>query len=198
MDWSGTGAGGGRGCSSGLRPLPPHLSCSRRVLYDLAPVLSHVRAGSWSTRPQSCRDMAGRGGRRGRRESWLADTHSPSCVPVFGSDGKESARSAGDPGSIPGLGRFPGEGNGNPFNYSCPENPMDGGAWSAAVHGVAKSQTRLSDLCLSLRPHVARQPWRGGWKTRTTRGLGLGVWESRCLNGRKVHGRDTSGGKARG
>ena len=47
----------------------------------------------------------------------------------LGSDGKASAYNAGDPGSIPGLGRFPGEGNGNPLQYSCQENPMDGGAW---------------------------------------------------------------------
>ena len=46
-----------------------------------------------------------------------------------GSDGKASARNAGDPGSIPGLGRSPGEGNGNPLQHSCLENPMDGGAW---------------------------------------------------------------------
>ena len=58
-----------------------------------------------------------------------------------GSDSKESACSAGGPGLIPGLGRFPGEGNGNPLQYSCLENPMDRGAWQAAVHGVAKSQT---------------------------------------------------------
>ena len=45
-----------------------------------------------------------------------------------------------------GLGRSPGEGNGNPLQYSCLENPMDGGAWWATVHGVAKSQTLLSDL----------------------------------------------------
>ena len=62
----------------------------------------------------------------------------------YSSVDKESACSAGDPGSIPGLGRSPGEGNGNPFQYSCLENPMDGGAWWATVHGVAKSQTRLS------------------------------------------------------
>ena len=49
-------------------------------------------------------------------------------------------------GLIPGSGRFPGEGNGNPLWYSCLENPMDGGAWWATVHGVAKSQTRLSDF----------------------------------------------------
>ena len=42
---------------------------------------------------------------------------------------------------IPGLGRSPGEGNGNPLQYSCLENPMDGGAWWATIHGVAKSQT---------------------------------------------------------
>ena len=57
---------------------------------------------------------------------------------------KESTRNlgdAGDMGSIPGSGRSPGEGNGNSLQYSCPENPIDGGAWQALVHGVAKSQT---------------------------------------------------------
>ena len=54
---------------------------------------------------------------------------------------KESACSTGDPGSIYGLGRCPGEGNGNPPQYSCLENFMDRGAWWATVHGVAKSQT---------------------------------------------------------
>ena len=58
-----------------------------------------------------------------------------------GSDGKASAYSAGNLGSISGLGRYPGEGNGNPLQYSCLENPMDGGAWEAAVHGVTKSPT---------------------------------------------------------
>ena len=62
-----------------------------------------------------------------------------------GSDGKESACSAGGPDSIPGSGRSPGEGNGSPHQYSCLENPMDGGAWWAAVHGVTKSRTRLSN-----------------------------------------------------
>ena len=56
-----------------------------------------------------------------------------------GSDGKESACNAGDPGSIPGLGRSSGEGNVNPFQYSCLENYMDRGAWQAIVHGVAES-----------------------------------------------------------
>ena len=53
-----------------------------------------------------------------------------------------SARNAGDLGSIPGSG----EGNGNPLQYSWLENPMDGGAWWATVHGVAKSRTRLNDF----------------------------------------------------
>ena len=58
--------------------------------------------------------------------------------------GKESACDVGDVGSIPGSGRSPGKGNGNPFQYSCLENPMNRGAWLATVHGVTKSQTRLS------------------------------------------------------
>ena len=66
-----------------------------------------------------------------------------------GSDSKESACNAGDLGLIPGLGRSPEEGNDNPLQYSCLENPMDRGAWWATVGGVAKSQTRLSRLSLS-------------------------------------------------
>ena len=58
-----------------------------------------------------------------------------------GSDGKASAHNAGDPSSIPGSGRSPGEGNGNPLQYSCLENSMDGGTWWATVHGVTKSWT---------------------------------------------------------
>ena len=61
-------------------------------------------------------------------------------------DGKASAYNVGDLGSIPGLGRSPGEGNSNPLQYSCLENPMDQGAWWATVHGVTKSWTRLSDF----------------------------------------------------
>ena len=62
-----------------------------------------------------------------------------------GSDGKEYACNAGDSSSIPGSGRSPGEGNGYPLLYSCLENAMDRGAWQAAVRGVTKSQTRLSN-----------------------------------------------------
>ena len=58
-----------------------------------------------------------------------------------GSDGKESAWNAGEPGLIPGLARCLGEGNDNPLQYSCLENPMDRGDWQATGHRVAKSQT---------------------------------------------------------
>ena len=57
----------------------------------------------------------------------------------------KNAGDTGDEGLIPGLGRYPREGNGNPLQYSCPENPMDRGDWWDTVHGVAKSRTRLSD-----------------------------------------------------
>ena len=83
---------------------------------------------------------------------------SPTCLPGrhfryfvstpslhIGSDGKESACDAGDLGLIPGLGRSPAEGNGNPLQSFCLENAMDRGAWWATVHGVAKSWTRLRE-----------------------------------------------------
>ena len=62
-----------------------------------------------------------------------------------GSDGKEDASNAGDPGSIPGSERSSGEGNDSPFQYSCLENSMERGACRATVHGVAQSWTGLSD-----------------------------------------------------
>ena len=61
------------------------------------------------------------------------------------SDSKEFTCNAGDPGSIPGLGGSPGEGNGNPPQYSCLENPMDGEALRATVHEVTESRARLND-----------------------------------------------------
>ena len=67
-----------------------------------------------------------------------------------GSDGKESACNARDLCSIPGLGRSPGEGKGYPLQYSGLEDFMDRGAWQATVHGVAKSQTPLSNFHFSL------------------------------------------------
>ena len=71
--------------------------------------------------------------------------HSPSQGCPGGSDSKEYACNAGDPGSNHGSGRSPGEGNSYPLQYPCLENPMGRGAWRATVHGVTKSQTRLSD-----------------------------------------------------
>ena len=62
-----------------------------------------------------------------------------------GSAGKEYACNAGDPGLIPGLGRSPGEGNGNPLLYPCLENPMDRGAWQVITQGVTKSWIQLSN-----------------------------------------------------
>jgi len=74
-----------------------------------------------------------------------------------GSNSKASAHNAGDPGSIPGLRRSPGEGNGNPLQYSCLENSMDGGAWLSTVHGVARSWTRLSDFTFYMEKEMATQ-----------------------------------------
>ena len=74
-----------------------------------------------------------------------------------GSDGKASVYNVGDPGSIPGLGRSPGEGNGNPLQDYCLENPMNRRAWQATVHGVAKSRTRLSDFTSLHKKSIVRE-----------------------------------------
>ena len=70
---------------------------------------------------------------------------SPCC-----SDGKESACNEGNLGLIPESGRFPGEGNGGPLQYSCLENPMNRGAWQATVHGIAKELDRTEQLTFTL------------------------------------------------
>ena len=87
-----------------------------------------------------------------------------------GSEIKASASNVGDPGSIPGSGRSPGEGNGNPLQYSCLENPMDGGAWWATVHRVTKSPTGLSTFTFhfhalekEMAPHSSTLAWRIPW-----------------------------------
>ena len=82
-----------------------------------------------------------------------------------------SACNAGDLGSIPGLGRSPGEGNGNPLQYSYLENPMDGGAWWATVHRVAKSWARLSDFTylltyVSVTPNFLFPAWKSSQNSR--------------------------------
>ena len=66
--------------------------------------------------------------------------------PPGGSDGKASSYNVGDPGSIPGSGRSPGERNGNPLQYSCLENHSDREAWGATIHRVAKSWTGLREF----------------------------------------------------
>ena len=76
-----------------------------------------------------------------RMKRWSQSKAMPSCGIAGGSDGKASAYNAGDPGSIPRSGRSPEEGNGNLLQCSCLENLMDGGAWWAAVYGVAQSPT---------------------------------------------------------
>ena len=83
-----------------------------------------------------------------RKKKSTSDTEQKEILHVAfpgGSDGKASACNPGDPGPIPGWGRLPAEGNGNPLQYSCLENLMDRGAWWATVHGVTKSWTRLSN-----------------------------------------------------
>ena len=81
------------------------------------------------------------------------------------SDGKESAYNAGDQGSITGSGRSPGEGNGNPLQYCCLENSMEGRAWWATVHGVVKSRTRLSDFTFTFtsKEHPGLISFRMDW-----------------------------------
>ena len=79
-------------------------------------------------------------GRKARMRERISSSFTPG-----GSGGKTSACNAGDLGSSSESGRSPGEGYGNPFQFSCLENPMDRGAWWATTHGVTRSQTRLSD-----------------------------------------------------
>ena len=106
------------------------------------------------------------GGGGGEHNSWLKCSGSNPNAHYFasvlrwwwlsegpgGSYSKESACNAEDLRSIPRLGRSPGEGDGNPLQYSCLENSMDRGAWQAIVHGVAKSQTQLSNYLQVQRP----------------------------------------------
>ena len=70
-------------------------------------------------------------------------------APQVAQQGSICSGDTGDSGLVPGWGRSPGEGNGNPLQYSCLENSMDRGAWRTTVHRVAKSQTRLSSLSLT-------------------------------------------------
>ena len=99
-----------------------------------------------------------------------------------GSDLKESARNIRNPGLIPGSGRSPGEGKGNPLQYSCLENPMDRGAWQAIVHGVTKESDITEQLTLSL----SKNPTAAKSHVRTcsgTKGLHMAMIPSASLEG---------------
>ena len=100
-----------------------------------------------------------------------------------GSEVKASACNMGDMGSIPRLGRSPGEGNDNLLQYSCLENPMDGGAWWATVHGVAKSQTRLSDFTHKVNPVIVLECLLGiFWSKRRQFSSEIAFLYSLCLS----------------
>ena len=90
-----------------------------------------------------------------------------------GSEVKASAWNAGDLGWIPGSGRSPGEGNGNPLQYSLLENSMDRGAWQATVHGVAKNRTGLSDWYHTKNKIHAPQPFPPAVKDQLSPALTL-------------------------
>ena len=102
--------------------------CAKLFTFILVPLLPPINL--WTL--WSCKVVSAHGG--------ISFSHFPG-----GSYSKESACIAGDPGSVPGLGRFLEEWNDYPFQYSCLENAMDKGAWQATVHGVPKSQTWLSN-----------------------------------------------------
>ena len=112
-----------------------------------------------------------------------------------GSESKEPACNVGDPGSIPGLGRSPGEGNGNPLQYSCLKNPMDSRAWQNTVHGVTKRRTWLSNFTfIIIHPGMWRECWIISWETlvlisaqiifdcTTSLGLNLPSYEVKSLD----------------
>ena len=93
-------------------------SCHLGFLYQIISIINHTSASYWDTK----------------------------LVSGLYLEGKESACNEGDPGSIPGSGRSSGDRNGNPLEYSCLESSMDRAVRPATVHGVTKSQTRLSDF----------------------------------------------------
>ena len=92
-----------------------------------------------------------------------------------GSGGKKSACNAGDQGSVPELGRYAGEANGYPLQYSCLENSMDRGAWWAIVDGVAKSQTQVSNYAFAIKDPISRYNHIGDWD------FNIWIWEEHNL-----------------
>ena len=114
----------------------------------------------------------------------------PPPLPCGGSDGKASAYNVGNLGSIPGSGRSPGEGNGNPLQYSCLENPMDRGAWLATVMGLQRVE---HNWATSLHYHTA-SAWGAGAHFLTFPGAQpiqiYQLCEMRSLAGREQNGRE--------
>ena len=106
----------------------------------------HMRPGRLSSLSEHCGGGEGGGSAQHLNKEEFLPPYSP-CSSV----GTESTCSEGNPGSIPGLGRSPGGGHGNPLQYSCLENAMDRGAWWVTVRGVAKSWTRLSDCTFTFK-----------------------------------------------
>ena len=143
---------------------------------------SHMPQGNWACVSQLLSTCSG-AHKLQLLSTWATTTKSPhALVPVLcnkrkgfpgGSDcKKKSAFNVGDPGSIPGIGRSAGEGNGNPLQYSCMENSMDRGAWQAAVHGIAKQWEAPAPQQDSRPPSpqlekACMQQWRGSTDKNT-------------------------------
>ena len=118
-------------CSQSTRTQQP-------LLHDDAPRVTTLTMACWVTQADRVLSKP--------VHSSVKQTDNVYSLPWWLRPGKGPACKVGDLGSISELGRSPGEGNGNPLQYSCLENSMDGGVWWATVHGVTKSQTRLSDF----------------------------------------------------
>ena len=103
------------------------------------------------------------GGSKIEGKSYEKIEEKPSGFPG-GSEGRESTYNAGGQRLIPGLGRSPGEGNGNPLQDSCLDNPMEREAWQAAIHGVAKSRARLISLQFLSCSYLNKKPHSNPWK----------------------------------
>ena len=127
----------------------PHVSWpkNQNVNNRSSIVTSSIKTLKWSTLKKKKNLL------RINEKQWLSTYLIMQSFPG-GSEDKASACDAGGPGSIPGWGRSPGEGNGNPLQYSCLENPVERGAWQATVHRVAKSWTQLSDFTFFLSKYL--------------------------------------------
>ena len=120
--------------------IPDHLDLGTGMLHRKSISTSAQKLVSFSYRIEYCAISSSSG------NMLLFSVYAvPSLDFPGGSDSKEPVYNAGDLGSIPGSGRSPGEGNGDPLQYSCLENSMDRGTWRAIVHGITKSQTWPSD-----------------------------------------------------